>query len=513
MPAERLTMRKIREVFRLKFDCDISNRQIAISCNIAHSTVGEYLFRFQQAALGWPLPQDIDDTQLEQLLYPQLPSVPADQRPVPDWCYIHQQLRQKSVTLMLLWQEHKEQYPQGYQYSQFCHLYRQWAKHIDPVMRQEHRAGEKLFVDYAGQTMQVYDLHANQMREAQIFVAVLGASNYTYAEATWSQSLPDWIASHNRAFNFFGGVSQIVVPDNLKSGVSKACLYEPDINPTYLDMAKHYDTVVIPARSRKAKDKAKVEVGVQIVERWILAALRNHQFFSLRQLNETIGQLLIKLNNTGFQKLPGCRKQLFESLDKPALKPLPVQPYCYAEWKIAGVNIDYHIEVKSHYYSVPHQLIGKKIDVRITENTVECFYKNQPIASHIRSYLKGRHTTLKEHMPKSHQQWAQWTPQRFTRWAAKIGPHTQTLIDTILASRAHPQQGFRSCMGILRLAKSYGNARLDAACRRATAIGSTSYKSVASILKYNLEQKPLPGQSTTEDVIDHKNIRGAKYYQ
>jgi transposase len=512
MPAERLTMRKIREVFRLKFDCDISNRQIAKSCNIARSTVAEYLFRFQQAALSWPLPQDIDDNQLEQLLYPQLPTLPAHERPLPDWSYIHQQLRLKSVTLMLLWQEHKELHPQGYQYSQFCHLYRQWAKQIDPVMRQEHRAGEKLFVDYAGQTVQVYDLHSNQMREAQIFVAALGASNYTYAEATWTQTLPDWIGSHSRAFTFFGGVTQIVVPDNLKSGVSKACLYEPNINPTYLDMANYYDTVVIPARVRKAKDKAKVEVAVQVVERWILARLRNHQFFSLRQLNETIAKLLVQLNNRAFQKLPGCRKQLFESLDKPALKPLPMQPYPYAEWKIAGVNIDYHIEVDYHYYSVPHPLIGKKIDVRITDTTVECFYKSKSVASHIRSYLKGRHTTVKEHMPKSHQQWAKWSPQRLINWAAKIGPHTAQLIELILNSRKHPQQGFRSCLGILRLAKSYDDQRLEAACQRALTIGGTSYKSVASILKYNLDQKPLPGQTSTEVAIDHKNIRGAHYY-
>jgi len=512
MPAERLTMRKIREVFRLKFECDLSNRQIAKSCNIARSTVAEYLFRFQQAALSWPLPQDIDDNQLEQLLYPQLPVVPADQRPVPDWPYIHQQLRHKSVTLMLLWQEHKEQYPQGYQYSQFCYLYRQWANQIDPVMRQEHRAGEKLFVDYAGQTVQIYDLHTNQMREAQIFVAVLGASNYTYAEATWSQSLPDWIGSHSRAFIFFGGVSQIVVPDNLKSAVSKACFYEPDINPTYLDMANYYDTVVIPARTRKAKDKAKVEVAVQVVERWILARLRNRQFFSLKQLNEAIAQLLVELNSRAFKKLPGCRKQLFETLDQPALKPLPVQPYQYAEWKIATVHIDYHIEADFHYYSVPHQLIGKMIDVRITETTIECFYKSKPVASHIRSYLKGRHTTVKEHMPKSHQQWAKWNPQRFINWAAKIGPHTAQLIELILNSRKHPQQGFRSCLGILRLAKSYDDQRMEAACRRALTIGSTSYKSVASILKYNLDQKPLPGQASTEVAIDHKNIRGAHYY-
>jgi len=512
MPAERLTMRKIREVFRLKFDCDISNRQIAKSCNIARSTVGEYLFRFQQAALSWPLPQDIDDNQLEQLLYPQLPALPAHERPLPDWSYIHQQLRQKSVTLMLLWQEYKEIHPQGYQYSQFCHRYRQWAAKIDPVMRQEHRAGEKLFVDYAGQTMPVYDLHSNQMREAQIFVAVLGASNYTYAEATWTQSLPDWIASHGRAFAFFGGVPKLVVPDNLKAGVKKPSFYEPEINPTYLDLVNHYGTVVIPARVRRPKDKAKVETGVQIVERWILARLRNRQFFSLQQLNHAIAELLADLNNKPFQKLPGSRKSAFESMDRPALNPLPSQPYQFAEWKKATVNVDYHIEVHRHYYSVPHALIKKKIDVRITNNTIECFYKSKRVASHIRSHHKGRHSTVKEHMPKSHQKWAEWTPQRFVRWAAKIGPHTQSLIENVLNSRAHPQQGFRSCLGILRLAKGYGNDRLEAACRRAVVIGGTSYRSVESILKHNLDQKPLPDQSSKSPPIEHINIRGARYY-
>ena len=512
MPAERLTMRKIREVFRLKFDCDISNRQIAKSCKIARSTVAEYLFRFQQAALSWPLPQNIDDNQLEQLLYPQLPALPAHERPLPDWSYIHQQLRQKSVTLMLLWQEYKEIHPQGYQYSQFCHRYRQWAAKIDPVMRQEHRAGEKMFVDYAGQTIPVYDLHTNQMREAQIFVAVLGASNYTYAEATWTQSLPDWIASHGRAFAFFGGVPKLVVPDNLKSAVSEASFYEPEINPTYLDLVNHYGTVVIPARVRRPKDKAKVETGVQIVERWILARLRNRQFFSLRQLNQAIAELLADLNNKPFQKLPGSRKSAFESMDRPALNPLPSQPYQFAEWKKATVNVDYHIEVHRHYYSVPHALIKKKIDVRITNNTIECFYKSKRVASHIRSHHKGRHSTVKEHMPKSHQKWAEWTPQRFVRWAAKIGPHTQSLIENVLNSRAHPQQGFRSCLGILRLAKGYGNDRLEAACRRAVAIGGTSYRSVESILKHNLDQKPLPDQSSKNPPIEHINIRGARYY-
>jgi len=474
--------------------------------------VAEYLFRFQQAALSWPLSQDVDDNQLEQLLYPQLPTLPPHERPLPDWSYLHQQLRQKSVTLMLLWQEYKEIHPQGYQYSQFCHRYRQWAAKIDPVMRQEHRAGEKLFVDYAGQTVPVYDLHTNQMREAQIFVAVLGASNYTYAEATWTQSLPDWIGSHSRAFAFFGGVPKLVVPDNLKSAVSKASFYDPDINPTYLDLVNHYGTVVIPARVRRPKDKAKVETGVQIVERWILARLRNRQFFSLRQLNQAIAELLEDLNNKSFQKLPGSRKSAFESMDRPALNPLPSQPYQFAEWKKATVNVDYHIEVHRHYYSVPHALIKKKIDVRITNNTIECFYKSKRVASHIRSHHKGRHSTVKEHMPKSHQKWAQWSPDRFIRWAGKIGEHTQSLIENVLNSRAHPQQGFRSCLGILRLAKGYGNHRLEAACRRALAIGGTSYRSVQSILKHNLDQKPLPDQSAKSQPIEHINIRGARYY-
>ncbi len=512
MPAERLTMRKIREVFRLKFDCDLSNRKIAKSCHIARSTVAEYLFRFEQASLGWPLPQDMDDTELEQLLYPPPPAPFVGIRPLPDCNYIHTELRKKGVTLSLLWQEYKEQNPHGYQYSQFCHLYRKWAAKIDPVMRQEHRAGEKMFVDYAGQTVPVYDLRTNKMCEAQIFVAVLGASNYTYAEAAWTQSLTDWIGSHSRAFAFFGGVTNLVVPDNLKSGISKACFYEPDINPTYLDMANHYGTAVIPARVRKPKDKAKVEVAVQVVERWILARLRNRQFFSLQKLNQAIAKLLEDLNNKPFQKLPGSRKSVFKSLDRPSLNPLPSQPYQFAEWKIATVNVDYHIEAKGHYYSVPHTLIKKRIDVRITNNTIECFYKSKRIASHICSHHKGRHTTIKEHMPKSHQKWVQWTPQRLIRWAAKIGPHTKSLIENVLSSRAHPQQGFRSCLGILRLAKSYGDNRLEAACHRAVAISGTSYRSVASILKHNLDQKPLPDQSTKTQTIEHINIRGARYY-
>jgi transposase len=511
MPGERVTMRKVREVLRLKFEASLSNRQIADSCMLGRSTVADYLERFKRSGLSWPLGDDMDDSRLEQHLFSTAETPPAEERPIPDFLYIHRELRRKGVTLMLLWQEYKQDHPDGFQYSRYCELYSKWSENLDPVMRQEHRAGEKTFVDYAGMTVVVYDKASGEQKEAQVFVAVLGASNYTYAEATWTQALPDWIGSHVRAFGYFGGATQILVPDNLKSGVHKPCFYEPDINPTYLDMARHYGIAVIPARVRKPKDKAKVEGGVLLAERWILAKLRNRQFFSLHELNCAIRELLIELNAKAFQKIPGSRKSLFESLDRPALLPLPAVAYQFAEWKKARVNIDYHIEVNRHYYSVPYQLIHKQVDVRFTEATVECFYKSKRVASHIRSYLPGRHTTVKEHMPETHRKWIDWSPQRFIRWAEKIGPQTRTLIEKILTSRPHPQQGFRSCLGILRLSKSYGDERLEAACARALAIDGTSYRSVESILKHSLDAtsfcvKDDPGS------VAHENIRGAGYY-
>ena len=513
MPAKRLTMRKIREVLRLKFECGLTNRKIALSCDLARSTIGEYLLRFNASGLTWPIDQGLDDEQLEQLLFPPPPSLGNLERPLPDWAYIHAQLRRKSVTLMLLWQEYKAQYPEGYQYSQFCHRYRQWVGQLDPVLRQHYKAGEKLFVDYAGQTVPVIDRKSDKIREAQIFVATLGASNYTYAQATWTQQLPDWVDSHCRAFAFFGGVPEMVVPDNLKAGVQQACFYEPDLNPTYRDMAVHYDTAIVPTRVAKPRDKAKVESAVLIVERWILAALRDRTFFSLAELNDAIAKLLMKLNRRSFQKLPGNRRSMFERVDKPALKPLPAAPYEFAQWKKARVNIDYHIEVQRHYYSVPHRLIKKQLDVRITANIIECFFNNKRVASHRRSALPGRHTTIKEHMPKAHQKWMDWTPDRFIRWAEKIGPDTRRLITRVLGSRRHPQQAFRSCLGILRLAKSYGDQRLEAAATRALTIGAKSYTSVASILKHGLDQKPLTAVNAGGEIaIDHDNIRGARYY-
>jgi len=512
MPAKRLSMRKIKEVLRLKAD-GMSNRKIARICGISRPTVADYLRRVANAGLCWPLPTGIDDGELERRLFPAVPNLTAQERGLPEWSGISRELRKnKHVTLALLWDEYKEQHPQGYQYSWFCEQYRAWLGKQDLVMRQDHRAGEKLFVDYAGQTVPIINQHTGEIREAQIFVAVLGASNYTFAEATWSQGLEDWIGSHQRAFTFLGGVPEIVVPDNLKSGITKPHRYEPDVNPTYQECAARYGVAVIPARVRRPKDKAKAEAGVLLVERWILAVLRHREFFSLSELNQAIGQLLKRLNTRSFKKLPGCRKDMFTTLDQPALRALPATPYTYAEWKKVRVHIDYHVEIEGHYYSVPYQLVKKQLDARVTDRTVECFHKNKRVSSHLRSSHKGRHTTVREHMPKSHQQYADWSPERLIKWAESIGSSTAHTITAVLSSRRHPQQGFRSCLGILRLGKSYGNDRLEAACARALLLGTHRYKSIESILKHGLDNKPIPEQQELNLPEDHDNIRGPSYY-
>jgi len=512
MTQERLTMRKIREVLRLKWECGLKNRAIARSCSISHSTVSEYLQRAKAAGLSWPLPADLDEDALFRLLFPTASHPSSKIIPCPDWSLIHTELRRKSVTLRLLWVEYREAHADGYEYSQFCELYRRWAKRLKPSMRLSHKGGEKLFVDYAGQTVPVVDPHTGEVRQAQIFVAVLGASSYTYAEAHWSQDLVNWTGAHVRAFAFIGGVPEIVVPDNLKAGVKHPCRYEPDLNPTYQDLAQHYGTAVIPARPRKAKDKAKVEVGVQVVERWILARLRNRTFFSLADLNQAIRELLDELNTRLMKHLGRSRRELFEALDRPALKPLPEQPYEFAIWKEARVNIDYHVEFEHHYYSVPHTLIHEEVYVRATEGTIEIFFKNQRIASHRRSNALGRHTTLSEHMPPAHQKYQEWSPDRFTRWAQTIGPHTTQLVQALLTSRKHPQQAYRSCLGLLRLASRYGEERLEAACCRALPAGIHSYKGVKNILDAKLDQVE-PEEPAPVVPPSHENIRGQTYYR
>ena len=511
MPQARLSMRKIEEVLRLKYEVGLTHREIARSCAISASTVSEYVTQAQAAGLSWPLPAGMGEAELAALLYPERPPSGKRQIAQPDWRVIHKELRRKGVTLTLLWMEYRQEHPAGYGYSQFCYHYREWRKQLNPSMRQKHRAGEKAFIDYAGQTMPVVDPETGEIQEMVIFVAVLGASNYVYAEAHAAQSLPHWIGAHGRLLAFLGGVPEVFVPDNLKAGVKSPHLYEPDINPTYQEFARHYGVAVVPTRSRKPKDKAKVEVGVQVVERWILAPLRDRTFFSLAALNKAIWAQLVELNERPMPHLGQSRRELFIELDQPALQPLPAQPYEYAHWKKVRVHIDYHVEYDKHYYSVPHTLMRKEVDIRATEKTVEIYYRRQRRASHVRSRVRGRHTTQREHMPPAHQAVADWTPERFQRWAAEIGPQTTALITTALDGRRHPEQAYRTCLGILGLAKRYGKDRLEAACRRALPAGIASYKGVHNILKNKLDQLERDDPPAMS-LPAHTNIRGETYY-
>ena len=513
MPRPRSTMRQIREVLRLSLEERLSNRQIMAAVGLPYTTVWHYLDRARRAGLTWPLPEQIDDAELEARLFVAAAAAMLV-RPLPDWNHVHVELRRPGVTLMLLWFEYKERFPDGYQYSQFCDIYRRWQRHLDVVMRQEHRAGEKLFVDFPGQTISVYDQESGVVRfEAELFVAVLGASNYMYAEAFPSQELPYWISGHVHAFEFMGGCPRIVVCDNLKAGVTRAHRYEPEVNATFLEMAAHYGVAVIPARSRKPRDKAKVEAGVLIAERWIMARLRHRTFFGLGELNLAIRDLLDWVNRRPFKKLPGSRQSLFEELERPALRPLPQDRYEFASWKQAKVSIDYHLEVDRHYYSVPYQLVGQVCDVRLSATTVEVMRRGRRVASHLRSYQRGRHTTDPSHMPDSHRRHQEWTPGRIISWAEKTGPATAKLTQGILESRPHPEQGFRSCLGILRLGDRYGADRVEAACERALAVRAFSYRSLESILKTGLDRQPLPSSRPLRPHRRHDNLRGADYYR
>ena len=515
MPTQRVSMQKMKEVIRLKA-AGLSLRPIASAVRLSLGAVAKYAKAAERAGLTWPLPEGLDDEALTRLILgtPAVPGVPS-KFVAPDYPAIHQELKGKGVTLQLLWQEYREHHgPATYAYSQFCDLYRRWRQTLKRSMRQVHRAGEKLFVDYAGQTVPIIDPLTGEIIAAQIFVAVLGCSNYTFAEATLSQRLPDWLGSHVRAFEFIGGTPAVVVPDNLKSGVDQACRYEPKVNKSYDELAAHYAVAIIPARPFRPKDKAKAEVAVQIVERWILAALRKQTFFSLAALNGAIGALLLQLNAKPFKKLPGSRLTAFESMDKPALGELPAVRYEYAAWKKARVNIDYHVEFEGHFYSVPHALVGKVIDLRVTASIVECLVHNQRVASHVRNARRGTHTTVAEHMPKAHRAHMEWTPGKLLNWALSIGPATTDVVQYQLTAKPHPEMGYRTCLGLLSLARKYGNDRLEAACRRAVAIHSPTRKSVLSILQAGLDRQPaLDFNVATDPLVPvHANVRGSTYY-
>jgi transposase len=503
-------MRKIRDVLRLSA-AGMSKRKIATSLGVSATAAGGCIRRARRAGLRWPLPEDLSDETLERWLYPSPAVAAKDRRPQLDWAAVHRELRRPGVTLQLLWEEHRAAYSDGYGYSRFCELYQLWKGRLSPTMRQRHIAGERLFVDYAGAMLAVIDASIGETRTAQLFVAVLGASNYTYAEATWTQGLADWIGSHTRTFAFIGGVTAMVVSDNLRSGISKACFYEPAVNRTYAEMAAHYDTAIVPARPYRARDKAKVEVAVQVATRFIIAKLRNRSFFSLSELNAAVAALVTQINDRASRHLGASRRALFEQLERTALKPLPAEPYVFAEWKECRVGLDYHVEIEKHYYSVPHQLLREKVWARITAHTVEVFHRGKRVAAHVRSSSNRSHTTVREHMPSSHRRYADWTPERLRRHAGEIGGNTSALVEIILQERAHPEQGFRACVGILRLAKTYGRERLEAACGRALEIGARSYSSVNSILKNHLDRQ-RPAMPADGPAIAHDNIRGPTYF-
>ena len=516
MPKKRAAMRNIREVLRLKFELRHSDRDIGRSVKMARSTVQNYLKRADAAGLTWPLPPELSDPQLETLLFRQREQPKSDRRLRPDWAVIDRELRRKGVTRFLLWEEYRRQHPNGMQYATFTTHYRRWKVAAGLSMRQLHLAGEKLFVDYAGLTLPITDPRTGVTHPGQVFVATLGASDYTYVEVTRTQSSEDWLSSHVRAFTFFGGVPEIVVPDNLKAGVTHASRYEPDLNRAYGELAEHYGVAVIPARVRRPKDKALVEVHVQIVERRLLAPLRDRVFFSVTEANEALAIGLLALNTQPFQKRPGSRFELFTDLDRPVLRPLPAQPFEVATWKRTTVGLDYHVELDGHHYSVPHQHAKTSVDLRLTPLLMEVFRDHVRIAVHRRvldaSSTHQRQTTVKDHMPLRHRQYGETTAEQLLHRAESLGANTVRMVEGLLTAGRHPEQGFRSCLGLFKLAQAYGAERLEAACGRAVVLQAFSYRSVESILKHHLDELLVTPEDPAPRVADHANVRGPTYY-
>jgi transposase len=507
-------MRHVRDVIRLK-SAGMPVREIARRVGTAPSTVRLTIRRFEATGLTWPLPDDVTDAVLEAKLFAGAGTKQGHRRHTePDWAAVHRELKRKHVTLSIVWEEYIAAEPAGYRYSRFCELYRAFEGRLSVTMRQSHAAGDKLFVDYAGDGVPVViDRLTGEWRAAQIFVAVLGASSFTYAQATWTQGLADWISGHVGAFEAIGGVPALLVPDNTKVAVIKACLYDPQINRSYADMAAHYSTAILPARPRRPRDKAKVEQAVLMVERWLLGRLRHRTFHSLAEVNAAIGELLTRLNEERpIRRLGVTRRKLLEEIDRPALSALPANPYVFAEWRIRRVGIDYHVEVEAHYYSVPYRFARAEVEVRFTARTVEIFHKGERIAAHQRMSGNHRHTTVPEHMPSSHRRYAGWTIERIRKDAAAIGSATAALCNLILDERSHPEQGFRACLGIIGLARSYERERIEAAATRAIDIGARTYGSVKSILANNLDRRPATKRSAEEAPILHSNIRGPRYY-
>lgn len=511
-------MRKIREVLRLKFEQGRGHREIAASCGIGVATVSEYLRRARDSGVGWAEAQQRSDAELEAQLFPKAQYPAAVERAAIDFGWVHRELRKTGVTLQLLWSEYVQsvQGREPYQYSQFCALYTAWRSKLDLVMRQVHRAGEKAFIDYSGKKPAIVDAQTGETREVELYVMVLGASNYTFAEATLTQKVADFIGSVTRGLDFFGGVPDVLVPDQLRSAVRGPDRYDPDINATLLELAKHYETTIIPARPRKPRDKAKVETAVLVVQRWILARLRHRRFFSLEELNVAIAELVVELNARPFRKLEGSRRSAFEATDRPALRPLPLTRFEPFQWQKARVNIDYHVAFEDRFYSVPHALVGERVEVRATALTVEIFHGNQRVYSHRRSYgPKGTTVTCEHHRPASHKDYGKWPPERLIAWAGTLGPNVARVAEMTLSGYPRPEMGYRPVLGIIRAGERYGAQRFDAACARALAVsGSTPprRKFIEALLKQRLEHAPMPVNETLRPLGHHDNVRGGGYY-
>ena len=509
MARKPVSMRKIREIIRLGSSGGLSKRQIAASCNVSPTTASKVLKAAAEAELlVWPLPE-LTEVELRERLFGPCGAV-KPLKPLPDMEQMAKEMSRRGVTMQLLWEEYRRDEPEGYGYTQFCRHLRQWQAAQEPTMRFEHVAGEKMFVDWAGQTIRYGD--ADEKRTACLFVAVLGASNYTFAQVYPDMKMEHWIRAHLDALSFFGGVPRMVVPDNTRTAVRKACFYDPDVNRTYQELAEHYGIVVLPTRARKPRDKAKAEAAVQNAERRVLAALRNGQFLTLGQLQKAVREKNRELNARPFAKMDGSRISLFESLERPALKPLPSMPFQIGTWQKAQVYRDYHIQVDSHYYSVPYTYVGKTVEVRITDRTVEVFHDRVRLATHARSFLRGKATTLPEHRSEAHRATIEQDMHGFVRQAAAIGPACTEAVETIFGNVPHPEMAFRGCLGIMRLARQHGAERLEAACARVLRVGTVRYSTINKMLRNGMESCPDPGSLSNPPVIHHDNIRGPAYY-
>lgn len=504
-----LPMMKFREIIRLH-ELGRNQTEIARSCGVARSTVQDYTRRADAKGVSYAALEKMSDSDAQTLLGKST-RAPIEAKEIA-FSPIHKELSQKGVTLALLWQEGLDRGDWTLSYGQFCRRYNQWKGTQNLSMRQIHKPGDKLFVDYAGLTVPVSETATGRVIDAQIFVATLGASNYTYAEATPSQAIAHWIGSHQRALTFFGGAPAAIVPDNLKSGVNEPCRYEPGITRSYQDFAEHYGVAIIPARVRKPKDKSKVEKAVQTVERQVLAPMRHQQFTSFTALNEAIQTRLTALNDRTMHGYGMSRRTLFERTDQPELKPLPTYPFVLATWKTAKVNLDYHIEVAKHYYSVPYWFVRREVAIKVSEQLVEVFFEHRRIAAHPRSNAGYRHTTLPDHMPPEHWAYKQQSKERFLAWAEQIGPHTHQQVKAIFGQRVHDEQAFRSIKGVQRLSTHYGPLRLEFACRRANAFGMTGLRRLKAILKSHLDEVPIAPDLSETAVVNHDNLRGQTYY-